>query len=162
METRMDSLFTPSIWSKRYSTPQEVLDAHVAFAKMGKHSIFSCQFFILQCLSGCSTSYNAFCLFTSNTICFDCMTLHLCKYLDVCITFEWPFSDVAYYWVLRCKRQLFGVRFRICNQCWHFNLNEFGHMNNTYKEKNCILFFVHWNILCHWQAMLMQKLQRKR
>lgn len=40
----LDILFAPSEWSKRYSTPKEVLHQHIAFATAGKgllHSFFS-------------------------------------------------------------------------------------------------------------------------
>lgn len=33
----LDKLFKPSHWSKRYSTPEQVINKHIAFAKNGKN-----------------------------------------------------------------------------------------------------------------------------
>lgn len=42
----LDKLFKPSCWSKRYSTPEQVLSEHIAFAKSGKNFQFFVVFFL--------------------------------------------------------------------------------------------------------------------
>lgn len=37
----LDKLFKPSCWSKRYSTPEQVMSEHIAATKNGKHVCFS-------------------------------------------------------------------------------------------------------------------------
>lgn len=49
----LDIMFQPSLWSKRYSTPEEVLNEHIAFAKAGK-SIFK---LLHSCLHSFSASF---------------------------------------------------------------------------------------------------------
>lgn len=35
----LDKLFSPSCWSKRFSTPEQVVNEHLAFVKTGNENI---------------------------------------------------------------------------------------------------------------------------
>lgn len=86
-DIRMDSLFSPSIWSKRYPTQTEVLNAHCTFAKTGKHLLLifpiSMRFYS-RCFSCC-----IFDRLHDNAL----VNIWMC--VCVYIVFEWPLLDVA-------------------------------------------------------------------